>query len=124
MSPHFSPTTNSSKLYFIILGRKRETSHDGQGGNKHPVLYITFKQHIAFVYNQKLSDTDIVDSFGRMAINFDFVLNNVQGKLLSKDSPIALPKSAKNPTEIEGMKKAHVSIIYISLIIKSKVLCS
>ena len=86
--------------------------------------HITFKQHIAFVYNQKLSDTDIVDSFGRMAINFDFVLNNVQGKLLSKDSPIALPKSAKNPTEIEGMKKAHVSLIYISLIIKSKVLCS
>lgn len=84
----------------------------------------TSKQHIAFVYNQKLSDTDIVDSFGRMAINFDFVLNIVQGKLLSKDSPIALPKSVKNPTEIEGMKKAHVSIIYISLIIKSKVLCS
>ncbi|CAH3190793.1 unnamed protein product [Porites evermanni] len=31
-----------------------------------------------------------------------------QGKLLSKDSPIALPKSVKNPTEIEGMKKAHL----------------
>ena len=25
------------------------------------------------------------------------------------DSPIALPKSVKNPTEIEGMKLAHVS---------------
>lgn len=74
------------------------------------------------MYNQKLSDTDIVDSFGRMFINLDFVLNNVQGKLLSKDSPIALPKSVKNPTEIKGMKRAHVSIIYISLIIRSKVL--
>ncbi|XP_068700264.1 xaa-Pro aminopeptidase 1-like [Montipora foliosa] len=29
-------------------------------------------------------------------------------KLLSKDSPIALPKSIKNPTEIEGMKKANL----------------
>lgn len=25
------------------------------------------------------------------------------------DSPIALPKSIKNPTEIEGMKNAYVS---------------
>lgn len=29
-------------------------------------------------------------------------------KLLSKDSPVALPKSIKNPTEIEGMKKANL----------------
>lgn len=50
-----------------------------------------------------------------MVINLDFVLNDVQGKLLSKDSPIALPKSVKNPTEIDGMKRAHVSIIYIDL---------
>lgn len=31
-----------------------------------------------------------------------------QGKLFSMDSPVALPKSIKNPTEIEGMKNAHL----------------
>ncbi|KAL9976354.1 hypothetical protein ACROYT_G013647 [Oculina patagonica] len=31
-----------------------------------------------------------------------------QDKLLAKDSPIALPKSIKNPTEIKGMKNANL----------------
>ena len=33
-----------------------------------------------------------------------------QDKLLPKDSPIALPKSIKNPIEIKGMKNANVSM--------------
>ena len=34
-----------------------------------------------------------------------------QENLLLKDSPVALPKSIKNPTEIDGMKNANVSNI-------------
>ena len=38
-----------------------------------------------------------------------------QDKLLLKNSPIALPKSIKNPTEIEGMKKANVRTTFLHL---------
>lgn len=41
----------------------------------------------------------------QLKITFSYKQDNV----LLMDSPIALPKSIKNPTEIEGMKFANVS---------------
>lgn len=40
------------------------------------------------------------------------------------DSPIELPKSIKNPIEIEGMKFAHVSSMNCTFIFSVMYLCS
>lgn len=51
----------------------------------------------------------IVDFFLVPAFKLKFSYK--QENLLLKNSPVALPKSIKNPTEIKGMKNAHVSNI-------------
>ena len=41
---------------------------------------------------------------------------SLQTHLITNPSPLALSKAIKNEVEIEGMKQAHVSNIYICVI--------
>ena len=45
----------------------------------------------------------------RLEIQIANFLYFYQDMLFLDESPVALPKALKNPTEIEGMKKANVS---------------
>jgi len=104
--PHLSSAEYTEKKAYLFINEETLNNEAEEYLKKIQVEVLPYEQIYEFIKKYKETDTILLDSN-----NINYTIWHsvaVSATILDENNPTILPKSIKNPIEVENIKKAHI----------------